>query len=94
MLRERDEAESVLDGPNFDFSIITTCGNHGSIRRVGNRVEVEEVTLLLHDVGFTLPLPDEELSLFSATHGHPVGLSVDSNTVNFVLGNLKRVDRL
>ena len=57
MLSEGHEAESIFDRPKLNFAIVTTRGNQRAIRRVSHSIQIKEVTLLLKNVGFTLPLP-------------------------------------
>lgn len=84
VLREGNETESILDCPELHLTVITTCRDQGSIRRVCHRVEVKEMSLLLENVGLTLPFPYKELTLLFAAHSDPVCLCIDGDAVNFV----------
>ena len=92
MIREGDEAKGILDCPELYFTVIATSSNHGAIRRVGHRVKVEEVSLLLENVRLTLPLPDEKLTLFLAAHSDPISLCVYRDTIYLVSRDLERVN--
>ena len=92
MLCECDEAEAVFGGPELDLAIITTCCKEIAIWRVGDSIQVEEVTLLLEDVSLTLPLPNKELALLFACHCNPVTSRVDGYAINLVLRDLEGVD--
>ena len=63
MLREGHKAKGILDSPELNFTVIATCCDQRAIRAVRQRIQVEEMTLLLQNIGLTLPLPHEELSL-------------------------------
>ena len=92
MLRERSEAEAVLGGPELDLAVVTARRQEVPIWRVGNRVQIEEVALLLQHVGLALPLPHKELALLLARHADPVTGCVDRDAIDLVLGDLERVD--
>jgi hypothetical protein len=94
MLRKGHETKRIFDSPQFNLAIVSSCCNHGPIRRVSNRVEVKEVSLLFQDIRLALPLPHKELTLLFTSHGNPVGLSIDSNAIDLVLRDLERVNRL
>lgn len=50
------------------------------------------MALLFEYVGFRLPLPYEQLALLSGSERNPLPLVVNAYRVNFVLGDLERVD--
>ncbi len=89
MLRKRYKAQTILSGPHFELSIITPCCQVGTIRWVRNSIEVEMMSLLLHDVGFGFPLPHKELALLFGAERDPLTIGVDRDGVDSVLCDLE-----
>ena len=75
--------------------VVEGGGDDGAAGRVGERGHPgEEVALLLEHVGFTLPLPHEQLALLFACHANPVTSRVYGDTVYLVLRDLEGMDRV
>lgn len=87
MLGERDDAEARCDVPHFDLPVISSSDDALAVGGVGDGVDGIEVALLLEDVGFGLPFPDEELAEFGGAEGEPFAAAVDGDEIDFVLGD-------
>ena len=93
MLGKGHKTQAVFRGPQLQFSIISSCSNEWSIWWVGDWIEVKEVALLLHNIRFTLPFPNEQLSLLFGTHRNPFARRIYTHTINLVLRYLETMYR-
>ncbi len=65
-----------------------------AIRGIDKRVHRVEVTLLLQDVRFRLPLPYQQLTKLRRPECKPFSRLVDSHEIDFVLGDAQAVDHI
>lgn len=59
VLAKGDETEGGLHAPHFNLAVVPSGRNKLAVRRIRDASHVEMMALLLEDVGFTLPFPNE-----------------------------------
>ena len=93
MLGESHEAKTVLCGPKLYFTIVSSSSQEVAIRGVGHCVKVKEMSLLLEDICFTLPLPDEKLAKFRTAQHYPVTRNIEPHRVDGLVRDGETVDQ-
>lgn len=73
------------------LSVIATSSDVLPIGTVCEAVHVVEVTLLLENVGLTLPFPDQELPHPRAGQGDPITRRVEGHRRDTLLGNTANI---
>ena len=78
----------------FDFGISTSSGQIRPIGRISNCTHCIKMALLLHNISFTLPFPDQKLTHISAAESDPVSSWVDGNRADQLVGYLQWMDEV
>ena len=82
---------SVKKDNKSNLAVFSSCCYIHAIRRISQVIHVIKMTLLLQNVRFTLPLPDEKLSHCGTTKCQPLPGRVHTNCRNLVLWDTSNI---
>lgn len=74
MLSKSNKTKTIFGCPQLKLTVITSCGQVGTLRRISYCIQIKMVALLLHNICFRLPLPNEKLTLLFRAKSNPLAI--------------------